>query len=157
MVVPNISIRWENVTAEQALNTLLTTYSLQLVEDPKTKIARITIRDPAAPDPLVNKIIQLKYASPSNMIVAASTALVDKRSKVMGDVRTSQLVILATEKEVESIDKMVTSLDTPTETSVDRSALAGNLDESQHASKVWTGPAPCRPNTWLSETICKRQ
>src|SRR6185503_6396029 len=63
---PSVSIRWENITAEQALNALLNNYSLQLVEDPKTKIARVTIKDPAAPDPLVTRIIQLAYASPTN-------------------------------------------------------------------------------------------
>ena len=139
-VVPNISIRWEKVTAEQALTTLLTTYSLQLVEDPKTKIARITVRDPAMPDPLVNKIIQLKYASPSNMIAAAATALVDKRSKVMGDVRTSQLVILATEKEVESIDKMVASLDTPNkQVLIEARLLETSMNPSSVKGLDWTG------------------
>ena len=49
---PNVSIRWENITAEQALNALLNNYTLQLVEDPKSKIARVTIKDPAAPPPL---------------------------------------------------------------------------------------------------------
>jgi type II secretory pathway component GspD/PulD (secretin) len=138
--VPNISIRWENVTAEQALNTLLTTYSLQLIEDPKTKIARITVRDPAAPDPLLNKIIQLKYASPSNMIAAASTALVDKRSKVMGDIRTSQLVILATEKEIDAIDKMVTSLDTPTkQVLIEARLLETSMNPSTVKGLDWTG------------------
>jgi type II secretory pathway component GspD/PulD (secretin) len=139
-IIPNISIRWEKVTAEQALTTLLTTYSLQLIEDPKTKIARITVRDPAAPDPLVNKIIQLKYASPSNMIVAASTALVDKRSKVMGDIRTSQLVLLATEKEVEAIDKMVVSLDTPTkQVLIEARLLETSMNPSTVKGLDWTG------------------
>jgi len=140
VTVPNISIRWENVTAEQALTTLLTTYSLQLLEDPKTKIARITVRDPAAPDPLVNKIIQLKYASPSNIMVAASTSLVDKRSKVMGDVRTSQLVILATEKEIEAIDKMVVSLDTPTkQVLIEARLLETSMNPSTVKGLDWTG------------------
>ena len=49
---PTVSIRWENVTAAQALNALLSTYNLQLVEDPKSKIARVAVKDPAAPDPL---------------------------------------------------------------------------------------------------------
>src|SRR5262249_38999019 len=44
---PSVSIRWENVTAEQALNALLNNYSLQLVEDTKTHIARVTVKDPA--------------------------------------------------------------------------------------------------------------
>ncbi len=139
-IVPNISIRWEKVTAEQALTTLLTTYSLQLIEDPKTRIARITVRDPAALDPLMNKIIQLKFASPSNMIVAASTALVDKRSKVMGDVRTSQIVLLATEKEVEAIEKMVTSLDTPTkQVLIEARLLETSMNPTTVKGLDWTG------------------
>ncbi len=96
---PSVSIRWENITAEQALNALLNNYSLQLMEDPKTHIARITVRDPAAPDPLQTRIIQLAYATPTNIVSAVQTALTDKRSKVTADVRTSQLVVVATEKE----------------------------------------------------------
>jgi len=138
--VPNISIRWENVTAEQALNTLLTTYGLQLVEDPKTKIARITVKDPAAPDPLESKIIQLKYASPSNMLFAVQTALVDKRSKVMADIRTSQLVLLATEKEIDEVDKMVERLDTPTrQVLIEARLLETSMNPSTIKGLDWTG------------------
>jgi type IV pilus assembly protein PilQ len=138
--VPNISIRWENVTAEQALTTLLTTYSLQLVEDSKTKIARITVRDPAAPEPLVNKIIQLKYASPSNIMVAAAALIDLRRSKVMGDIRTSQLVVLATEKEIESIDKMVVSLDTPTkQVLIEARLLETSMNPNTVKGVDWTG------------------
>src|SRR6185312_11189326 len=137
--VPNISIRWENVTASQALNTLLTTYGLQLIEDPKTRIARITIKDPAAPDPLESKIIQLKYASPSNMLVAVQTALVDKRSKVMGDVRTSQLVVLATEKEIDAVDKMIARLDTPTkQVLIEARLLETSMNPSTVKGLDWT-------------------
>ena len=132
---PTVSIRWENVTAEQALYALLNNYNLQLVEDPKSKIARITIKDPAAPPPLVTRIIQLKYASPTNILVAIQNNLTDKRSKVVADVRTSQLVVLATENEQASVDEMVTRLDLQTrqvliearllETSVNPSTIKG--------------------------------
>jgi type II secretory pathway component GspD/PulD (secretin) len=111
---PSVSIRWENITAEQALHALLNNYGLQILDDPKTKIARITLKDPAAPEPLITKIIQLKYASPSNILASAQTALTEKRSKIMGDVRTSQLVVLATEREISALDQMVERLDTPT-------------------------------------------
>lgn len=113
---PSVSIRWENVTAEQALAALLNNYNLQLTEDPKSKIARVTIKDPAAPDPLLTKIIQLKYASPSNILAAVQSAFTDKdkRSKVVADTRTSQLVVLATEKELTAVDELITRLDTPT-------------------------------------------
>ncbi|MDB6111010.1 MAG: Type and secretion system protein [Pedosphaera sp.] len=111
---PMVSLRWENLTPDQALTAVLNNYNLTIVEDPKTKIARITVKDPAAPDPLVSSIIQLKYADPTNMLVSIQTALVDKRSKVVADTRTAQLVLLATEKEQIEVNKVVAQLDTPT-------------------------------------------
>ena len=54
-----------------------------LVEDPKTKIALITVKDPAAPDPLITKIIQLKYAHPTNLVGNVQALFTDKRSKVV--------------------------------------------------------------------------
>src|SRR5450759_2378413 len=74
---PTVSIRWENITAEQALMALLGNYGLQMVEDPKTKIARISVKDPAAPEPLVTKVIQLQYAGPSNIVSSVQSALID--------------------------------------------------------------------------------
>jgi type IV pilus assembly protein PilQ len=112
-VQPNISIRWENLTAEQALTALLNNYGLQLVDDPKTKISRVTIKDPAALEPLQTRIIQLKYAAPSNVLTSVQTTLTDKRSKVVPDVRTSQLVLLATEKELTALDDLIARLDIP--------------------------------------------
>jgi type II secretory pathway component GspD/PulD (secretin) len=111
---PILSIRWENVTAEQALVAVLNNYNLQMTEDPKAKIYRVTVKDPAAPDPLVTKIIQLKYASPSNVVAAVQSAFVDNRSKVVADVRTSQIVVVTTEKELVSIEAMIDELDKPT-------------------------------------------
>jgi type II secretory pathway component GspD/PulD (secretin) len=111
---PNVSLRLENVTADQALAALLNNYSLAIVEDPKTKISRITVKDPAAPDPLSTKIIQLKYSDPSNMLVSVQSVLLDKRSKAVADIRTSQIVVVATDKEIAAVDDLVTRLDTQT-------------------------------------------
>jgi type II secretory pathway component GspD/PulD (secretin) len=111
---PQLSIRWENVTAEQALLALLNNYGLQLVQDPKTKIGRITIKDPTAPLPLVTRVVQLKYASTSNMVSSVQAALTDRRSHVYPDSRTSQLVVLATENEQDSVEQLVAELDKPT-------------------------------------------
>lgn len=111
---PNISIRWENLTAEQALNALIATYGLQIVTDGKTGISRVTVKDPAAAEPLTTKVIQLKFASPSNTVSAVTTVLTDKRSKVIADVRTSQLVVSATDKEQEAVEQLITRLDTQT-------------------------------------------
>lgn len=112
---PNISIRWENLSAQEALYAVLNNYDLQIVEDTHSKIARIAPKDPTAPDPLVSEVIQLKYASPSNILVAVQSALTDtKRSHILPDVRTSQLVVVATEKELTAVHELVDRLDTPT-------------------------------------------
>lgn len=74
----------------------------------------MTVKDPAAPDPLTTKVIQLKYAAPTNILMAVQNTLTDKRSKVIPDVRTSQLVVLATDKEMADVDTLVERLDTPT-------------------------------------------
>ncbi len=111
---PTISVRWENISARQALLAVLDNYGLQLVEDSKTKIARVTIRNPNAPAPLITRVIQLKYSSVSNMEAAVESALTDKRSRVVPDSRTSQLVVVGTEGEQDAVDTLVDQLDKPT-------------------------------------------
>jgi type II secretory pathway component GspD/PulD (secretin) len=111
---PTLSIRWENVTAAQALMALLDNYGLQLSEDRKSQIARITAKDPMAPPPLSTRVIQLKWASTSNMVDSVQASLTDKRSKVLPDPRTSQLVVVATENEQEAVADLINQLDRPT-------------------------------------------
>lgn len=111
---PSLSIRWENITPEQALIALLDNYGLQLVTDPKTKISKVTIKDPLAPPPLVTIVYQLAYASVTNMEGAVSTVLTDKRSKVVADGRTSQLIVQATDKEHTDVAALIKKLDKPT-------------------------------------------
>jgi type II secretory pathway component GspD/PulD (secretin) len=111
---PTLSIRWENVTAGQALMALLDNYGLQLSEDRKTQIARITAKDPMALLPLSTHVVQLKWASTSNMVDSVQAVLTDKRSRVIPDTRTSQLVVVATEKEQDAVDELINTLDKPT-------------------------------------------
>ncbi|MES1181004.1 MAG: secretin N-terminal domain-containing protein, partial [Verrucomicrobiota bacterium] len=111
---PILSIRWENITAENALLALLDNYGLQLIPDKKTGIDKITIKDPTAPPPLFTKVVQLKYAGVSNMVDAAQSVLTDKRSKVLTDIRTSQLVVVATDPEQQAVEALVAELDKPT-------------------------------------------
>jgi type II secretory pathway component GspD/PulD (secretin) len=137
---PTISIRWENVTAEQALNALLANYNLQLSEDIKSKIASIKVKDPAAPDPLVTRIFQLKYATPTNIMVAVQNTFTDKRSKVVADVRTSQLVILATEKEMPGLDELITKLDTITkQVLIEARLLETSMNPTTSKGIDWSG------------------
>lgn len=137
---PNISIRWENLTAEQALNALITTYGLQLVSDTKTGISRVTIKDPAAAEPLVTEIVQLKFASPSNIVTSVQTVFVDKRSKVIADIRTSQLVVSSTEKEMEAVHKLIDRLDTQTkQVLIEAKILETTLNPKSSKGVDWSG------------------
>ena len=137
---PNISIRWENLTAEQALNALITTYGLQLVTDAKTGIARVTVKDPAAAEPLATRVVQLKFASPSNIVASVQTVLTDKRSKVIADIRTSQLVVSATDKELEAVDKLVERLDTQTkQVLIEAKILETTLSPKTTKGVDWSG------------------
>jgi type II secretory pathway component GspD/PulD (secretin) len=111
---PNLSIRWENITAQHALVALLDNYGLQLVADVKTKIYRITTKDPAALPPLNTRVIQLKYASTTNMTESIQATFTDKRSRVFPDTRTSSLIVVATDAEQLATDTLVAQLDTPT-------------------------------------------
>jgi type II secretory pathway component GspD/PulD (secretin) len=111
---PQLSIRWENISAEHALLALLDNYNLQLVRDKKTGIDRVTVKDPLAPPPLITRVIQLQYASVSNIVDAVQPALTDKRSKVLPDARTSQMIVVATDPEQTAVDVLIKQLDKPT-------------------------------------------
>jgi len=110
---PNVSIRFENVTAQEALQAVLDNYNLVLIRDQKSKIARVTVKDPKAEDPLFSRTIQLKYSDPTNLITMVKSTL-SARSSVMADQRTSQLIVTTTEKEMDGVMNLVAKLDTPT-------------------------------------------
>jgi type II secretory pathway component GspD/PulD (secretin) len=136
---PTVSIRFENVTAAEALTAVLENYNLQLVRDPRTRIARITVRDPAAAEPLFSRIIQIKYSDPTNLITLVRSTL-SPRSSVMADPRTAQLIVTTTEKEMDGVIALVERLDTPTRQVLIEARL---LETSKNPSTIkgidWSG------------------
>ena len=110
----NITIRFENVTALDALEAVLDNHNLQLVANEKTKISRVTVKDPKALEPLVNQVFQLRFTSPTNVVAAVSGATTDTRAKVTADIRSSKLLVSAVDKDMKNIEKIITELDTPT-------------------------------------------
>jgi type II secretory pathway component GspD/PulD (secretin) len=139
-VDPTLSIRWENISAENALLALLDNYNLQLTRDKKTGIDRITLKDPLALPPLITRVIQLKNCSTSNMVDSVQAALTDKRSKVLADNRTSQLIVVATDPEQLSVDTLVNQLDKPTRQVLIETKLIEISSQPQTAKGVdWTG------------------
>jgi type II secretory pathway component GspD/PulD (secretin) len=110
---PTVSFRWENVTAMQALFAVLANHDLQIVQDPKTKIARITPKDPAALEPLISKIVKLQNSQPSTNLVTILKSTVGPRSQILIDQRTSQVLLIATEKEMVDLESLLSRLDSP--------------------------------------------
>ncbi|MBI2948502.1 MAG: hypothetical protein HYY23_12730 [Verrucomicrobia bacterium] len=111
--LPMVQLRWENVSAKDALVEVLDIHGLALVENPKTKISRVTKKPTEAPR--FTAMIQLKYSNPTNIMDLIRTTYADtNKSKVNLDPRTSQLLVIATEKELEGITNLVAQLDTAT-------------------------------------------
>jgi len=130
----SVSIRFENVTAANALSAILENHNLELIPNSKTGIARIVVKDPNRLEPLITKIIQLEHASPTNVLTAIE-ATISERGKVVPDFRTSQVVVIATETEFENINELIAKLDVATpqvliearimETSVNPTSIKG--------------------------------
>jgi general secretion pathway protein D len=84
--------------------------------------------------------VQLKYASVSNMTEAVQSVLTDKRSKVLPDTRSSQLIVVATDPEQQSVDTLITQLDKPTRQVLIETRLV-EIDSNPSSNKGvdWTG------------------
>ena len=107
---PVVSIRWQNITAMDALSAVLDNNNLQLAQDNKTKIYRITAKDPAALEPLFTRVIPLRYSNPTNVVAMLQPTL-STRSKLLPDYRTGQLLVLATESEFTQMSNVLIKLD----------------------------------------------
>ncbi len=110
------AFRMTNVTALQALEAILANNGLIMTHDPKTNTYRISPKDNTTLEPLLTRIIELKYTSPTNLavILAPGTGILSARAKVLPDMRTQRLIISATEREWEFLTEVLEKLDTPT-------------------------------------------
>jgi hypothetical protein len=100
------------VTPRQTLDAVLNNYGLVLLQDPKTGFAQVTYKDPSAKEPVYTYVVQLRYANTTNIMTLVQSTF--PSSKVQGDLRTAQLVLLSTQKEYDAITNLVAQLDTPT-------------------------------------------
>lgn len=106
-------LRLEKITPAQALEEVVGLYGLEMIPNPKTGVTRIMKKDLTRQEPLITKVYQMKYASPTNM-VAILTATISTRGKTLADTRTGQILVVATEKEMKDVDSVMEKFDTPT-------------------------------------------
>lgn len=111
-----VFIHLENVTPMQALLGVLDTYGYALIQETSNSIPKVSFKPPKGQEPLYSKVIQLQYASPSNVISIIKTIFPSppSRCSAVQDPRTSQLVVTATERELTAILELIEKLDTPT-------------------------------------------
>jgi type II secretory pathway component GspD/PulD (secretin) len=106
-----VTIRFENVTALQALTAVLENHGLQLSQDARTKISRVTTKEAPGLEPLATRVVHLHYGNPTNIIPIIKATFGSARSQVIADSRTGQLVLVATEKELAGINDILLKLD----------------------------------------------
>jgi type II secretory pathway component GspD/PulD (secretin) len=137
---PRVTVHWENLTYAEALSSLLDNYDLQMVEDPKTGTFRIAPKEPGK-EPLVTRVFTLNYASPTNIVTTVRSVFTEtNRSKVMPDTRTSQLVVVATEKEMAIVSQMITNLDMATkQVLIEARLLETVVNPSTSKGVDWSG------------------
>jgi len=150
---PNVSIRFENVSAQEALLAVLDNYNLKLDRDPRAKIARITLKDPKAEEPLVSRIIQLRYAEPTNLVQVLKVTL-PPRSTVVADTRTSQIIVTTTAKELDNMATLVEKLDSATKQVLIEAKL---LETAKNPSTIkgidWSGTLEAQRFTFGNNTF----
>lgn len=136
---PPITEKWKKVTAKQALMALLDNWSWQMVMDPHTPIARITVKDPAALEPLTTQVVELQYSTPSNIVTEISPTL-SSRSSIISDARTHQLILRTTERELPGVLKLIAQLDTATrQVLIEAKILETTKDITSAKGVDWTG------------------
>ncbi len=112
-VQPNPSVRWENVSARDALDELLDIYQLELTYNAKTKVFRVVKKSTEVPR--FTYVYQLRFANPTNMVTVISNNFAGPSgAKAIHDTRTSQIIVNATEKDLNAVSNLLTQLDLPT-------------------------------------------
>jgi type II secretory pathway component GspD/PulD (secretin) len=136
---PQVTEKWHNLTAMQALHALLENWGWQLSWDQRTKVGRIAKKDPAAKEPLVVSVYQLSYSDPTNIVKEVASTL-SVGSAIIPDVRTHQLVIRTTEKELPGVQALIKKLDSATrQVLVEAKIVETSKDITSAKGVDWTG------------------
>lgn len=136
---PTVTEKWKKVTAKEALATLLDNYGWQLTIKPGSTIARVTLKNPAALEPLVTAVVQLQYSTPSNIVTEIQPTL-SQRSSIVSDGRTHMLILRTTAGELPAAEALITKLDSATRQVLIEAKIIETTKDITSAKGVdWTG------------------
>ena len=140
------------VSAQQMLEAVLNNFGLTLITDPKTKFSQVTFRDPQAKEPMFTYVMQLRYSSTTNLTTLIQMTYPTVR--VSSDARTAQLVLLATQRDYESITNLVASLDTPTKQVLIEARFLETLQNPKSVKGIdWTDTMQAQHFTFGNGTV----
>jgi type II secretory pathway component GspD/PulD (secretin) len=136
---PQVTVKWRKITAIQALHALLDNYGWQLNWDARTKVGRVTKKDLAAKEPLIFTVVQLRYGNPTNLVKELQDNL-SPGSAIVPDIRTHQLIIRTTERELAGVQALIAKLDTATrQVLVEARIIQTSKDITSAKGVDWTG------------------
>jgi type II secretory pathway component GspD/PulD (secretin) len=136
---PPVTEKWHKLTAMQALQALLDNWGWRLVWDPGTKVGRVTKKDLAAREPLVIAVVSLRYSNPTNIMKEVKDTL-SPGSDIVPDMRTHQLIVRTTERELFGVEALINKLDTPTrQVLVEAKIIETSKDLNTAKGVNWTG------------------
>jgi type II secretory pathway component GspD/PulD (secretin) len=139
IVLPTVSEKWKTVTSKEALISLLDNNGWQLVSEPHSPIWRVTAKDPAALEPLVTTVVELQYSNPSNIVTEVQATLT-ARSSIITDMRTHQLIVRTTEREVAGVQELIAKLDSATRQVLIEAKIVETVKDINSAKGIdWTG------------------
>jgi type II secretory pathway component GspD/PulD (secretin) len=138
---PSVKEKWKNVTAMQAMQALLDKYGWQMKRNPNTPIIIISAKEANAVEPQVMKVIPLGYSDPTNIVSEVSKALPELVT-IIADLRTHQVIVRTTEREMPAVEKLIAQLDSATgQILIEAKIMETTKDISTAKGIDWTGTA----------------
>jgi type II secretory pathway component GspD/PulD (secretin) len=136
---PTVKEKWKNLTAMQAMQAVLDKYDWQMKRNTNTPVVIISAKEPNAVEPQVFKVILLAYSEPTNIVQEIKLALGD-RVVLTPDNRTHQIIVRTTEKEMPSVEHLISQLDSATgQVLIEAKIIETTKDISTAKGIDWTG------------------
>ncbi|HIL72339.1 MAG TPA: type II secretion system protein GspD [Verrucomicrobia bacterium] len=106
-----VTVEFIEVTARDAMDTILELNGLMLKENPKTRINLVSFKPAPGQEPLVTTVIDLQYANATNVADVVTITFGESRNTISAIPGTSKLLARTIESEVEDMRNLVKMMD----------------------------------------------
>jgi type II secretory pathway component GspD/PulD (secretin) len=135
---PTVKEKWRNLTPLQALQALLDKYDWQMKKSPSTPVVIISAKEANAVEPKVMEVILLGYSEPTNIVNEVQKAM--PAVTVIQDLRTHQVIVTCTEREMPAVKQLISRLDSATGQILIEAKIIETIKDINSAKGIdWTG------------------